>query len=157
MLPTVLRRVANLFTSICGFVLCLPPVLCRVANLFTSICGFGLCLPPVFCKVANFFTSICGIELILPPVLRRFGKLNLYFWLWVYVFLLWLLCVVCLPPVWRRVANLTVSNCNIERLYGDVFRNLNVTRLIISVGTVLITYYLCHRGGYLYMVAYTVW
>jgi hypothetical protein len=32
-----------------------------------------------------------------------------------------------------RIANLTVSNCNIEKLYGDVFRPLNVTRLVITV------------------------
>ena len=32
-----------------------------------------------------------------------------------------------------RIKKLTVSNCNMERLYGDVFRNLNVTEIVIKV------------------------
>ena len=32
-----------------------------------------------------------------------------------------------------RLLSLTISNCNVERLYGDVFRNLDVQKIIIKV------------------------
>ena len=31
-----------------------------------------------------------------------------------------------------KIANLTITNCNIERLYGDVFRSSNIVKIIIE-------------------------
>ena len=31
-----------------------------------------------------------------------------------------------------KIANLTIINCNIERLYGDIFRNNQIVKIIIE-------------------------
>ena len=31
-----------------------------------------------------------------------------------------------------KIANLTITNCNVERLYGDIFRNSQIVKIIIE-------------------------
>ena len=31
-----------------------------------------------------------------------------------------------------KIANLSIINCNIERLYGDIFRNSEIAKIIIE-------------------------
>ncbi len=132
---------------------------CESLNLYLCLGCMFTCSPPVCCRVANLFASRFVALVYVYCLPQGCESLDLYLLLWVlswlpvclrvanlctFIFVA-LVCTVCLPPVWRRVANLTVSNCNIERLYGDVFRNLNVTRLIISVVTHYILFILSRR------------
>ncbi len=81
---------------------CSPPVCCRVANLF--ICCFRLyvyqftaCLLQGY-EYLNYF--LCWVvQYVYPWLPQGYKSLNLYL----------LLCVVCLPPVCRRVASLLTS------------------------------------------------
>lgn len=31
-----------------------------------------------------------------------------------------------------KIANLSIVNCNVERLYGDIFRNSQIVKIIIE-------------------------